>query len=114
MFLRADDYDASMAAERIATYFTTKLSLFGEDKLVKKLELSDLQQQDIKILSSGMYLKLPHDSIGRPVMFVDFSKMDLSDQDAMVRVFFSRKSCFRVFSLTMVVTETIVGSGLVV
>jgi hypothetical protein len=42
MFLRAVRYDAENAATRMAAYFKSKVELFGEEKIVKKITLDDL------------------------------------------------------------------------
>jgi hypothetical protein len=45
MFLRADQYNARQAAEWMAKYYSHKLYLFGEDTLVKKITLDDLESE---------------------------------------------------------------------
>ncbi len=41
-FLRAEKFDAHLAAVRMALHFEEKLELFGEDKLVREIIQSDL------------------------------------------------------------------------
>jgi hypothetical protein len=68
MFLRADYFVADLSAKRMALYFKYKLELFGEDKLVKKLSVEDLQEQDRNKSMAGFFLELPErDPIGRQV-----------------------------------------------
>ena len=88
MFLRADHFNAQQAAERMAKYFTNKLSLFGEDKLVKKITLDDLNEQDKKVLFSDGNIVLPHkDRAGRPIWYSDCSKADYEHAESTVRLF---------------------------
>ena len=58
-FLRADAFNVENAAKRITNYFSQKLRLFGDDKLVKKLTLEDLQEHDIQILKTGCFIVVP-------------------------------------------------------
>ena len=86
-FLRADSFHVENAAQRYANYFSQKLRLFGDKKLVKKIALEDLTEKEIRILKSGCFILLPQkDPIGRTIVFVDVAKFDLSDQDSMVRL----------------------------
>lgn len=52
-FLRAEKFDAHLAAVRMALHFEEKLELFGEDKLVREIIQSDLDEDDMASLSSG-------------------------------------------------------------
>ena len=46
-FLRAVEGQPKQAAKRLARHFETKLDLFGRDKLVKDIEISDLDEYDM-------------------------------------------------------------------
>ena len=47
MFLRCDDYDVAVAAQRLVKHFEVKQVLFGDgDVLTRHLRLSDLPQED--------------------------------------------------------------------
>ena len=71
MFLRADCYDPIKAATRMAKYFTYKLELFGEEKLVKDITLEDLSEDDMDCVRRGSYQLLSRrDQSGRFVWFV--------------------------------------------
>lgn len=86
MFLRADMYDATKAARRIMKYFDNKLKLFGLDKLAKTITLEDLNEEDKKVFQNGMIVNLPQkDSIGRPLLFDDFSKSDFTHHISTLR-----------------------------
>jgi hypothetical protein len=85
MFLRADYYDAGKAAMRMAKFFEHKLELFGEDKLVKKITLEDLNEEELKILRFGSSMRLAEkDPTGRPILFIDPSRYILDIHDNMV------------------------------
>ena len=68
MFLRADRFNAYKAASRMSRYFEHKLQLFGEERLVKKITLEDLDEGDLDSLSSGAVFPHPHkDRSGRTI-----------------------------------------------
>eukprot|EP00339_Tiarina_fusa_P004947 CAMPEP_0117025988 /NCGR_PEP_ID=MMETSP0472-20121206/19143_1 /TAXON_ID=693140 ORGANISM="Tiarina fusus, Strain LIS" /NCGR_SAMPLE_ID=MMETSP0472 /ASSEMBLY_ACC=CAM_ASM_000603 /LENGTH=485 /DNA_ID=CAMNT_0004732857 /DNA_START=14 /DNA_END=1471 /DNA_ORIENTATION=- len=82
MFLRAHNHDPDKAAWCLAKYFEDKLELFGEDKLVKKITLDDLSEEDMEEWHKGVSTVLPcRDRSGRPISFVDCTKMDFSHYD---------------------------------
>jgi hypothetical protein len=86
MFLRADNYSAKKAAERMMKYFEGKRFLFGEDKLAKKITLCDLDAQDTEILNSGVFLVLPRkDQSGQPIFFKDLTKFNFNHETSLVR-----------------------------
>jgi hypothetical protein len=88
MFLRADHYDATKTATRMANFFDWKSRLFGEEKLGKDITLDDLQEKDIRIsFLSGGCLQLPqNDPAGRPITMFDTSKIDHNYHDEMVSI----------------------------
>ena len=68
MFLRADRFDAKLAATRLVNFFQQKQYLFGPRKLVQDITLNDLNGDDIECLKSGVLQWLPYkDRSGRPV-----------------------------------------------
>jgi hypothetical protein len=87
MFLRADLYDAQKAARRMSRHFEEKLSLFGEEKLVKKIRLDDLEHEDIEHLNCLGCVLLPNkDPTGRPIWFFDMTRFEDKKHDSMVRI----------------------------
>jgi hypothetical protein len=69
-FLRAEKFDPQAAAVRMAMYFDIKLELFGEDKLGREIELSDLDEDDLYSLNLGHFQVLRSaDESGRRVLF---------------------------------------------
>lgn len=86
MFLRACQGDAKKAAKRITRHFSTKLNLFGSEKLVKDIELSDLDEYDMEALQSGGFQVLPkRDLAGRNVLFGRYTAMKYREIKNMLR-----------------------------
>jgi hypothetical protein len=85
MFLRADNYNARRAAQRMAGFFTFKRELFGDDKLHKTITLDDLyEQQDTEFTPPFMFLPYK-DQVGRPIWFCDSSKIPFKKDIKTVR-----------------------------
>jgi hypothetical protein len=85
MFLRACQGDAKKAAKRITRHFSTKENLFGREKLVKDIELSDLDEYDMEALESGGFQVLPkRDLAGRNVLFGRYTAMKYREIKNMV------------------------------
>jgi hypothetical protein len=71
MFLRANEYDPHRSAEMIVAHFEEKLELFGEEKLTKPIELSDLSDDDMESLKSGgVQIASSKDKAGRTIVFL--------------------------------------------
>ena len=71
MFLRADLFDAKKAAERLVLFFEKKLKFYGPATLVRSILMSDLGDDDITTLKSGVFQILPsRDRAGRPILFL--------------------------------------------
>ena len=90
MFLRAESFDAPLAAHRMLVYLEEKLSRFGPDALTRSLTLQDLSPQArTMLLDLGIHQLLPsRDSAGRAIYLVhaDDSVRDLMRQDPMAIV----------------------------
>ena len=75
-FIRSVKGDAKKAAKRYARHFKTKLELFGPDKLVKHIEIDDLDEDDMEAMNSGGFQVLPNvDRAGRPILFGRYTCM---------------------------------------
>mmetsp|Transcript_37089 Transcript_37089/g.89889 ORF Transcript_37089/g.89889 Transcript_37089/m.89889 type:complete len:764 (+) Transcript_37089:1849-4140(+) len=71
MFLRADRYNPVKAARRLVDFFEIKKTLFGHEKLCKRITLMDLLQDDETkaCLESGRYqISRYRDSSGRQIV----------------------------------------------
>lgn len=69
-FLRAEKFDAALAASRLLLHFEEKLELFGEDLLGREILLSDLDRDDLDTLNMGYLQVLPQpDTNNRKVLF---------------------------------------------
>lgn len=70
MFLRAEDYEPVKAAERMIRFFEKKKVLFGPEKLIKKITVDDLTEDDLETLRAGEGQISPiKDAAGRPIVF---------------------------------------------
>jgi len=67
MFLRANLYDVTAAADNIIGFFEMKRQLFGDKKLVKDITLEDLDEDDIAALKSGFVQRAGKDRAGRVI-----------------------------------------------
>lgn len=85
-FLRSVEGSAKRAAKRITRHFRRKLEIFGRGKLVKTIEISDLNDDDLEALYSGGFQVLPmKDRAGRPILFGRYTCMKYRHTDNMVR-----------------------------
>lgn len=72
-FLRANRYDPVAAAGQMIRHFDLKLRLFGRNKLVKDIALSDLGDDDITPLTTGSYqISKVRDRTGRYEIMIFF------------------------------------------
>jgi hypothetical protein len=84
-FLRSVEGRPKQAAKRLTRHFQTKLDLFGIDKLVKDIELSDFDEDDMEALYSGGFQVLPaKDRAGRPILFGRYTLMKYREAKNMV------------------------------
>jgi hypothetical protein len=68
-FLRAEMFNARLAAGRMVRFFDEKKKLFGPDKLTRDIKLCDLDKDDRKFLERGVNQILPQrDRAGRRIM----------------------------------------------
>jgi hypothetical protein len=68
-FLMADNFQPHTAAERLVSFFESKLILFGPELLTRELSLDDLEVEDIMSLSHGVVQRLlGKDHAGRVVV----------------------------------------------
>ena len=91
MFLRADSYDAALAANRCVNYLEEKHRLFGSGPLARRLFLSDLSKDDMVCLKSGALQVLPQrDKSGRAICgnFRNLIPRSYKVVDNMVRALF--------------------------
>jgi hypothetical protein len=68
-FLRADNFNPRLAAQRVIRFFASKLQLFGPDYLTRDIRLDDLSEDDNNCIESGLVQVLPlRDRSGRAVI----------------------------------------------
>jgi hypothetical protein len=71
-FLRADDFQASKAAFRMARHFETKCVLFGRPRLGRELTLEDLSPGARSELRKGLVQLLPQKDRGGRAIFLHY------------------------------------------
>ncbi|KAL3937387.1 MAG: hypothetical protein SGBAC_007498 [Bacillariaceae sp.] len=87
MFLRANRYDPQAAAAQVIKYLELKRSLFGQEKLTKKISLADLNEDDKDYLESGtVQISTKRDRSGR-IMYLLFPSLRRqgTDLEALLR-----------------------------
>lgn len=84
-FLRSVGGKPKQAAKRLTRHFQVKLDLFGAEKLVKDIELSDFDEFDMEALYSGGFQVLASkDRAGRPILFGRYTLMKYREVKNMV------------------------------
>lgn len=82
LFLRAEEYDAMLAAKRICAHFTDKVLLWGEDRVARRITLEDFDDKDLYSLRSGAFRYLESkDRAGRTVLY---GRADLMRHDTWI------------------------------
>jgi len=80
-FLRAERFHVVKASVRLLNYLVEKEKLFGSDKLLKVIQLSDLDDDTMNTLRSGYFQILPgRDVAGRAIMCA-FGKLRSFEHD---------------------------------
>ena len=70
MFLRAEMFNVPKAVVRMFLFLEKKAKFFGAHTLGRPLQLSDLDEEALKVLGSGDFQVLPsRDRAGRPILF---------------------------------------------
>jgi hypothetical protein len=90
MFLRANRHDPDAAAKNILQFLEIKRSLFGQDKLVKKITLDDLDEDDVKnIEAGGLQISPCMDRSGRKIflMFPSLRRKTLIESELRARYY---------------------------
>jgi hypothetical protein len=67
-FLRAEYFEPERAATRLASFFETKMELFGTNKLTRDILLQDLEEKDFGCLESGCASRPSRDQGSRPII----------------------------------------------
>lgn len=69
MFLRSEYYNAERAAVRLVNFLENKVLIFGEETLTRPIYMSDLNDDDMAVLKSGILQLIPvRDRSGRVVL----------------------------------------------
>jgi hypothetical protein len=86
-FLRADQFDANAAAQRMVNYWERKVELFGTDRAFHPyLSIFDLKEEDYPAFRKGHHRLLPNpDESGRALVFRYYAYAD-KNIDSLVRL----------------------------
>jgi hypothetical protein len=86
MFLRSERFDAKEAASKMCAYFQHKQTLFGEDKLVKRITLEDMGEKEMVHMHAG-YIQTPviNQRGDHAILFMTAANEDMSDWKAVTR-----------------------------
>jgi hypothetical protein len=99
MFLRADNFNVRLAAERMVSHFKHKLEIFGIEKLAKAITLEDLDVDAMDAISTGSIQFLPKkDRSGRTVCIIFNRLIEYKTINNQVRNFPSREADFENFT----------------
>eukprot|EP00980_Cylindrotheca_fusiformis_P005714 scaffold1192_cov58-Cylindrotheca_fusiformis.AAC.8 len=85
-FIRARLYDVKKAVRQMMNFLHFKATYFGEENVAREVELSDLSQEDVSLLRSGLYVVPNHrDRAGRLVLYILNHLLSGCTTEALVR-----------------------------
>lgn len=85
-FLRANFFDVNRSVGQMMSFLQYKARYFGEDKLGRDIALSDLSQEDVDLMRSGiLHQQKGRDRSGRVVLYILNHLVGLIKEDTMVR-----------------------------
>ena len=89
-YLRRYSFDAAVAARHLVSYWRQRVQVFGKRALNPMSQTGEgtLGRADFNSLSSGVFLNLPSDTAGNPVVFYDIAKAVDIPRDALLRIVF--------------------------
>jgi hypothetical protein len=86
MFLRAERFDTFKAAAKMNRHFNHKLELWGEEKLVKRITLDDLDEKAMKYVQwGGVQTRMVNNRGDRSISFMAACNENVSHWLAVVR-----------------------------
>lgn len=84
-FLRANLYDVKRSIRNLMIFLQYKATYFGPDKVGRDIELSDLNQEDLDLLTSGLFHM--HEESGRIVLYMLSNLLCRIKESTMVSTF---------------------------
>jgi hypothetical protein len=86
-FLRADRFDARMAAQRLVNNFELKLKLFGYDRLARDITFEDLSDQGRHdLMLGGVWVLKGYDRTGRKIIMVSLEEANLDSDNVSIHI----------------------------
>ena len=73
MFLRSEYYNAELAAVRLVKFLENKVKWFGDETLTRPIYLSDLNEDDMAFMKSGIVQLIPARDRSDRVILADFN-----------------------------------------
>lgn len=71
-FLRCEGMNAKLAAQRFINYWESRREVFGPEKYLMRMTLSEALSDDLAAIEAGVYVQLPHlDSSGRQLILME-------------------------------------------
>jgi hypothetical protein len=71
-FLRCEGMNAKLAAQRFVNYWESRRKVFGSEKYLLRMTLSEALRDDLDAIEDGVFCLLPRlDLSGRPLLFLD-------------------------------------------
>jgi hypothetical protein len=90
-FLRAKLHDVKQSVRQMMNFLQYKATYFGEDKLARDITLSDLNQDDIDLMLSGLFhVQDGRDRSGRVIIYMFTHMLGRCKTETLVRVFLQR------------------------
>lgn len=86
-FLQREDFDCTKAARRLVDYWEERKKAFGE-KAFRPLALNSYTKEAIDALKDRVFLHLPDDNEGRPVVYRDDNKIKFISLHARLQLMF--------------------------
>jgi hypothetical protein len=69
-FLRCEGMNAKLAAHRFVNYWESRREVFGPDKYLQRMTLSEALRDDLVALETASHCLLPNlDANGRPILY---------------------------------------------
>lgn len=85
-FLRSRMYDVAEAVKQMTSYLQNKATYFGTEMIARDITLNDLNEEDKKLLLSGLFhIQKERDRKGRVVMHMFGKMLSRCKPDTMVR-----------------------------
>ncbi|CAJ1969898.1 unnamed protein product [Cylindrotheca closterium] len=88
-FLRAKLYDARKSVRQMMSFLEQKAKYFGNDKVAREIDLSDLSKEDMELMLSGLYhIQEGRDRMGRVIVHFFGKNLSTCKADDLIRALY--------------------------